>query len=139
MTDVEDDDDDTPDVRPDDPEEQRLYGLRMRARYPKELAGVSPDRLGEIVRGGLAQCPPLRIKRPVDVLRFLALGVLITPEQRRSMLLDAVVRRVLGAVEDWTPGKRLDFIYKHVVGRPPPAPEPDFGPWYVESPPPPPT
>jgi hypothetical protein len=125
----EEDEDDTPDVRPDDPEELRRYALRLRARYAKELSGVNADRLDEIVRLGLAQCPSLRIRRSIDVLRFLALTFLLTAEQQRSKYLLAVMQRVLEAVDDWTPGKRLDFIYRHVVGRPAPDPEPDFGPW----------
>lgn len=137
MRDIPDEEDDTPDIRPDNPEEQMLYVRRVRARYPKETAGVDPDRLQELVREGLRSCPPLCIRRPIDVLRFLALSFFITPEQKKSKLLDAAIRRVLGAVEDWSAGKRLDFIYKHVVGRPPPHPEPDFGPWFVETPPPP--
>jgi len=135
--DEEEDQDETSDVRPDDAEEQRRYVLRLRARYAKELTGVNADRLDEIVRVGLAQCPPLRIRRPIDVLRFLALAFLITPEQRRSKLLQAVIWRVLGAVDDWTASKRLDFVYKHVVGRPAQDPEPDFGPWYLQTLPPP--
>ena len=137
MRNVEEDDDDTPDVRPDDAEEQRRYILRLRARYAKELTGVNADRLDEIVRVGLAQCPSYRIRRPIDVLRFLALAFLITPEQKRSKLLLDVMQRVLGAVDDWTASKRLDFIYRHVVGRPAPDPEPDFGPWNLQTLPPP--
>jgi hypothetical protein len=123
-----------PDVRPDDPEVQTLFLRRLRGRYPEETAGIDADRLTEIVRNGLKRCPPLMIRDPRDVLRFLALGVLITPEQKKSKLLEAVLRRVLEAVEDWSATKRMDFIYKHIVGRPPPNPEPDFGPWFVEAP-----
>lgn len=136
MRDVPDEEEEgIPDVRPDDPEEQESYFRRLRGRYPKETAGMAPDQLRVIVREALIQCPPLRIREPRDVLRFLALIVLITPEQRQSKLLETVIRRVLTAVDDWSATKRLDFIYKHVVGRPPPNPEPDFGPWFVEAPP----
>ena len=127
-------DEDFPDVLPDDPEVQMVYLRRLRGRYPQETAALDPDRLRAVVVEDLQRCPPLRIRAPRDVLRFLALRVLITPEQRSSRLLDTVIRRVLEAVDDWSATKRLDFIYKHVVGRPPPNPEPDFGPWFVEAP-----
>jgi hypothetical protein len=125
------------DVRPDDPEEQEAYLRRLRGRYPNETAGMSSSHLMETVREALGRCPPLLIRKPRDVLRFLALVVIIAPKQNESKFLRAVNRRVLYAVEDWTATKRLDFIYKHVVGRPAPDPEPDFGPWFAEAPPPP--
>jgi hypothetical protein len=120
-----------PDVRPDDPEEQLLYLRRFVGRYPKETAEMDPDQLMEIVRDTLKLCPPLRIRHPRDVLRLLALRILITPAQK-SQFLETVVRRVLEAVDDWSATKRLDFIDKHVIARSAAIPEPDFGPWYVE-------
>ena len=134
MNDVPNEEEDVPDVHPDDPEVQKLYFQRLRGRYPKETAALASNRLMEIVRVSLKKCPPLRIRKPYDVLRFLALGVLRTPEQEKSKFLDQVVRQVLESIDSWSAGKRLDFIYKHVVGRPPPNPEPDFGPWFVEVP-----
>jgi hypothetical protein len=118
-----------PDVRPDDPEEQSLYLRRLRHRYRKESAVLDQAQLREMVLDRLKLCPRLRIRDPRDVLRFLALSVLITPIQRQSPFIDNVMRRILEAVNDWSATKRLDFIYKHVVGRPVPVPEPDFGPW----------
>lgn len=130
-------DEEFPDVHPEDPEVQMVYLRRFRGRYPRETAAIDLDILKAVVVEDLKRCPPLRIRAPRDVLRFLALRVLITPEQKSSKLLDTVIRRVLEAVDDWTATKRLDFIYKHVVGRSPPNPEPDFGPWFVEAAPPP--
>ena len=130
-------DEGVPDVRPGDPEELSLYVRRFRARFRKETAGLDQARLEEIVGARLRVCPRLRIRDPHDVLRFIALSVLLTAEQMESRFLDAVCRRVLGAVDEWSATKRLDFVYKHVVGRPPPVPEPEFGdwlPWYVDVP-----
>lgn len=124
-----------PDVRPDDLEGQESYFRRLRGLYREETAGMAPDQLMGIVREALTQCKILRIRKPRDVLRFLALSILITPEQKKSKLLGTVTRRVLEAVDEWSATKRLDFIYKHVVGRPPPNPELDFGPWFLEVPP----
>ena len=123
-----------PDVRADDPDEQMLYLRRFRGRYAKETAELDTDPLMEIIRDTLKLCPPLQIRDPRDVLRFLALKILILPAQKKSIFLETVIRRVLEAIDDWSATKRLDFIYKHVVGRPASVQEPDFGPWYVERP-----
>ena len=122
------------DLRPDDPEEQTLYGKKFFGRYAKELAGFDRGQVMDSVKEALKLCPPLRIKAPHDVLRFLELKILIAPATRQSPFLETVTRRVLEAVEDWSATKRLDFIFKHVVGRPPPASEPDFGPWFIGHP-----
>jgi len=119
-------------VRPDDPDEQLLYLRRLRWRYPDETASVTEEQLGTLVRTYLKNCPLLKIEHPNDVVRFLALGLLITPEQRKSALLSTVTQRVLTASDIWSAAKRLDFIYTHVVGRPVPNPEPDFGRWFVD-------
>jgi hypothetical protein len=133
----EEDEEALPDVRPDDEEEQRLYLRRLRARHPAETAGAVDARLLDAVRDGLRLCLAYQIRIPRDVVRLLALNILLTPVQRRSRFLTAVTRCVLADTEK--PSRaRLDFVYKHVVGRPPPDPEPDFGPWFVEQPPPPP-
>lgn len=116
-----------PDVHPEDPEEQMLYLRRFRGRYP-QTAGLDEDLLLEMIRENLALCPPLLIRHPNDVLRFLKLRILIAPKQQ-SQFLQTVTRWILEAVDSWSATKRLDFIFKHVVGRPPPAEEPDFGPW----------
>jgi len=121
-------------VRPDDPEEHKRYLRKLRRRYRKEITGMDQDQLLEIVRDALKLCPSLKIRKPSDVLRFLALRILITPAQSRSRFLVTVIRTILEAVDDWSATKRLNFIYKYVVGRPPPTEEPDFGPWYAEGP-----
>ena len=87
--------------------------------------------LKSVVREGLKLCAPLTIRNPQDVLRFLALSIFITPEQKMSPLIERVIRLVLGNT-DFSARRRLNFLYKHVVGRSPPNPEPDFGPWFVE-------
>jgi hypothetical protein len=121
-------------LRPEDPDEQLLYLRRLQWRYPKETALVDEAHLRGIVREALKLCPVLRIEDPKDVVRFLALSFLITPEQRKSALLETVIKRVMVATDSWSATKRLNFIYKHVVGRPPPNPEPDFGPWFIADP-----
>jgi hypothetical protein len=121
-------------LRPDDPDEQLLYLRRLQWRYPKETGVVEEARLRAIVRDALKLCPLLRIEDPKEVVRFLALSFLITPEQRKSVLLETVIKRIMLAADSWSARKRLNFIYKHVVGRPPPDPEPDFGPWFIADP-----
>lgn len=118
------------DVRPDDPEEQERYLQRFRGRYAKEITGLPADRIEEAVREQMKQCPILRVRDPRDVLRFLELRILVAPSQASSPFLQAVTARVLGAVDDWSATKRLDFIFRHVVGRQAPVPEPDYGPWF---------
>jgi hypothetical protein len=120
------------DVRPGDPAEQRVYCQRLRARYHAQTRRLTDEQLAELVSQGLPQCLRLGIRRPLDVMRFLALGVMLTAAQQKSNLLQSVARRVLESTGDWSATKRLDFIYKHVVGHPAPVPEPDFGPWYGE-------
>jgi hypothetical protein len=83
-----------------------------------------------LVRAYLPLREALSIEEDKDVMRFLGLGLLITPEQRRSPLIEGVVRRILAA-PDWEADKKLDFLYEHVVGRPVSPNEPDFGPGFV--------
>jgi hypothetical protein len=123
-----------PPLNPEDPGQQALYLTRLRWRYPKETGTVTEARLLEVVREGLKLCVPLHINDPKEILRFLALSLLLTPAQKRSALLRAVLYRVVKAYSNWGAKKRLDFIYKYVVGRAPPDPEPDFGVWVMNDP-----
>lgn len=118
-------------VQPDDPDEQRAYLRRLQWRYPVETAALDEARLLEVVCDALKLCPVLRIEDPHDVVRFLALSFLITKDQKRSPLLETVMKRIMVAIDSWSATKRLNFIYKHVVKRAPPDPEPDFGPWFI--------
>lgn len=133
-----DPDDDVPGPDPQDPAARALYRDRLRGRYPEQTRGISAESLDALVADALAVCRPLQIESSRDVFRFLALSVLITPQQKASTFLGQVTRRIL-AHTDWPAEQRLDFIYKHVVGRLPPSPEPDFGPWFVPPPLPPPS
>jgi hypothetical protein len=119
-----------PDILPDDRDEQMEYFRRFRGRYPKETGELYPDELLNKVREALALCPPLRIRAPRDVLRFLAIRILHYPTLTKSTFLTNIVERVLNVVEDWSATKRLDFIEQHVLGRSLPDIEPDFGPWF---------
>jgi len=130
-----DDEEGLPDVKPDDAEEQLLYLHRLRGRYPAETARVDEAQLSAAVREGLQQCLAYQVRSPGEVLRLLALDMLITPEQKKSKFLTAVSRSILSDTMHLS-RKRLDFIYKHIVRRPAPNPEPDFGPWFVEPHPP---
>jgi hypothetical protein len=121
-------------LRPDDPQQQQLYLSQLRWRHPDECNAVDPSALERAVHAALEVCVPLRINDPKEILRFVALTVLLTPPQKRSMLLTNVMYRVLLSSRSWGARKRLDFIYKLVVGRPPPDPEPDFGVWCVIDP-----
>jgi hypothetical protein len=129
-----DDDETFPPLNPDDPEEQHRYLRQLQWRYPKETGEFEATALATAVNAGLRLCPPLRINDPKEILRFLALSILLTPAQKRSTLLTTVVYRILMATDTWGARKRLNFIYKFVVGRTPPAPEPDFGVWFIADP-----
>lgn len=121
-------------VHPDDAQEQLRYLRRLQWRYPEETQAIDESRLHDIVRDALKLCPALRIDDPKEVLRFLALSLLITTEQRQSALLQTVIQRVMLASGTWSATKRLNFIYQHVVSRPVPQPEPDYGPWFIAAP-----
>lgn len=118
-------------LKPGDQEQQMTYLRQLQWRYPEETSKIDENRLMEIVRHGLHLCPPLRIDDPKEIVRFLALSVLLTPGQKRSALICTVVLRVMMAVQEWRATKRLNFVYKFVIGRAPPALEPDFGPWFI--------
>lgn len=124
-------DDEFPNVNPDNPKEQLYYYRRLKAKYRKQTANLSDDRLKTIVREGLKLCVNSEIRDPQDVLRFLALTLILTPEQKESEFLKNIIRLLLGHT-DFSAKRRLNMIYKHVAGRLPPSPEPDFGPWYIQ-------
>lgn len=126
-----DDDESFPPLNPDDPEEQHRYLRQLQWRYPKETGAYEAAALTNAVNQGLKLCSPLRINDPKEILRFLALSILLSPAQKRSALLATVIFRILMATDTWGARKRLNFIYKFVVGRTPPDPEPDFGVWFI--------
>jgi hypothetical protein len=126
-----DDDETFRPVRPHDPGERLHYLRQLQWRYPVESGAVDEAWLENAVHAGLALCPPLRIHDPKEVLRFLALALLLTPAQKQSALLMTVVYRVLMAIDTWGARKRLRFIHTFVVARTPPDPEPDFGVWFI--------
>jgi hypothetical protein len=129
-----DDDETFPPVRPDDPAETLRYVRQLQSRYPQEAGAVERTSLETAVHEGLTLCPLLRIHDPKEVLRFLALILLLTPAQKQSALLRTVVYRVLMAADSWGARKRMNFIHELVVGRAPPDPEPDFGVWFIADP-----
>ena len=127
-------DEDFPDISPDDPEEQAHFLRGFRGRYAEEIATLDPMELENSILAALQRCPSLKIRDPRDVLRFLRLEILILPELIGSPFLTRVIHRILNAVDDWSATKRFDFIDKHIIGRPAPKQDPDFGPWWLFSP-----
>lgn len=103
---------------------------RMQARHPEQAEAFGEEALRMAVVHALALTPRLEIEEERDVARFLALALLLTPEQKRSRLVEGVMRRVLAHLE-WDASKRLDFLHEHLVGRPVSSDEMDFGPRFV--------
>jgi hypothetical protein len=99
---------------------------RVEWRYPKESNELNAAQLRQAVQEALASCAPLEIDNDYDIFRFVALRVLLTPEQTQSHLIQGAVVRTLSNL-DWDCTKRLDFVYKHIVGRAVLFPETDFG------------
>ena len=122
------DDDEWPELKPDAKEEQLRYYWRLRTSFPDQTVSINEADLFRLVIDGLVQCNLLGILEPQQVVRFLALGFLITKEQRQSILMSRVTRRVLENT-DYSARRRLNFVYKNVVGRSAPQHEPNFGPW----------
>jgi hypothetical protein len=112
------------------PAEPIAWLKKLKDRYPHESAKVEEPLLLEMVRESLGTCAVLQISDPDDMLRYIALRVLLTPEQRQSRLIRGVLIRTLTYL-DWDARKRLDFIYKHIIGRPVSKDEIDFGPLFV--------
>jgi hypothetical protein len=115
-------------------QEVRSLVKRLQGRYPAQTRDIDPAELLRRTREALALCPALEITDEKDVFRFIALSVLITDEQKRSKLVEGVTRRILANL-DWDSEKRLDFLYKHLVGRPVSPDEMDFGPTFIPGPP----
>jgi len=113
-----------------DAERELRWYRCLQARHPAEAGLFGEAELRRLIRESFVLCPRLQIDEERDILRFLALALLLTPEQRRSRLVEGVVRRILGNLE-WESGKRLDFLYHHLVGRSVSPEEPDFGPSYA--------
>ncbi len=114
-------------------QEELRWVKRIQGRYPEQACIIDLAELRQRVREALVLCPALVITEEKDVFRFIALGVLVTSEQKRSKLVEGVVRRILGNL-DWESSKRLDFLYKHLVGRPVSPDEIDFGPTFIPGP-----
>jgi hypothetical protein len=113
---------------------RQQYQRQLQWRYPAETQVLDAVVLADTVYESLKLCGPLRVQDPKEVLRFLALIVLLTAAQKRSAFLLTVVYRVLLATDGWGARKRLNFIDKFVVGRPPHDSEPDFGVWFIADP-----
>jgi hypothetical protein len=111
-------------------DEIRRWAARVRARHPQQAARYTPEQLERSMAGWYGLLDTLGIEEHEDRVRFLALAVLLTPEQRASRLVNGVLRRTM-ANTDWEPSQRLDFVYKHLVGRPVAPDEEDFGPTFV--------
>jgi hypothetical protein len=113
-----------------DPTTLLVWTRKLQERYPEKTANIDELRLLEMVRESLSSCEGLHLSEGNDVFRYIALRVLLTPEQRESRLIRGVLIRTLSYLE-WESGKRLDFIYKHIVGRPVVQNETDFGALFV--------
>jgi hypothetical protein len=111
-------------------QEEMRWVKRLQSRYPEPTRDIDPAELRTRVREALALSPTLEITEEKDLFRFIALGVLLTHEQKKSKLVEGVTRRILGNL-DWDSTKRLDFLYKHLVGRPVSPDEMDFGPTFI--------
>jgi hypothetical protein len=114
----------------DDPTKALVWTKKLQERYPEESAKISEFRLLEMVRESRGTCEGLQINNENDVLRYIALRVLVTPQQRESRLIQGVLIRTLSYL-DWSSEQRLDFIYKHIVGRQVAQDEMDFGSSFV--------
>jgi predicted GTPase len=104
----------------------RQWCNRLKHLRPAACSALGDEKLKSVVSGWVQLMAPLQIEEPQDQSRFIQLAVLLTPEQKESALVNGVVRRVLSNT-DWEPKSRLDFVYKHLVGRPVSKPEEDFG------------
>jgi hypothetical protein len=105
--------------------ERRVSGLAAAVRrlHPARTSHVSHDALAVFVREGIAAAATLGVTDDGDVLRFMCLPLAFSREQSASAMIRALATRVLDRTE-WSGGKRLDFIYRHLVPRmPDPASE----------------
>ena len=107
-----------------------LWAKRLRARYPDQTRELDDAQLEEVVRAALAACAPLEITETPDVFRTIALRVLVTPEQKQSKLVEGTLLRIM-CNRAWSPKKRLDFVYKHLIGRSVAKDETNFGSAFV--------
>ena len=117
-------------IDPEDDDMQRVLVKRLKSRYSDETADFSDEELLSIVKKCLNKCASLEIFSEKDIFRFIALSVLITTEQMKSRLIEGVFKRILANL-DWSSKKRLDFLYKHVVGRFVSQNEIDFGEGFI--------
>jgi hypothetical protein len=102
----------------------------LRFRYRKESACHTQAQLSDMVGQSLAASQQLNINEKADIFRAVALRVLITPEQRNSPIILGSLIRIITNLK-WSSKQRLDFIYKHLVGRTVSSNKPDFGTSFV--------
>lgn len=111
-------------------DEIEMWVRRIRARYPEESGRFTSKQLEDSMPGWLDLLEPLQLAEHGDQVRSISLCVLLTPEQRRSKLVQGVLKRIMAHLE-WDAKLRLDFVYKHLVGRPVSPDEEDFGPKFI--------
>ena len=99
--------------------------VTLKQRYGQRLERQDDDRLARYIDDCRAAAAAAGIEDPNDVLRFIALRFELSPQQQASPLISAAAVRVLG-IHQWSSRKRLDFIYKHLINRPPPKDERAF-------------
>jgi hypothetical protein len=90
----------------------------VRQRHPDGTSHLSDDALGVFVREGIAAAATLGLTDEAEALRFMCLPLVLSPPQRRSLMIQSLATRVLDRTE-WDGRKRLDFIYRHLVPRTP--------------------
>lgn len=111
-------------------EDIEKWSRRIRSRYPKESDRLTIQEMEESMAGWVSLLGPLELNEHEDQVRFLALCVLLDRQHQQSKLIQGVLKRVMSNFE-WSPKRRLDFVYKHLVGRAVSASEEDFGPKFV--------
>jgi hypothetical protein len=109
-----------------------ILAQRICEAYPK-VALCGGHVLDDLVCRGIAAAELLGLTDDEDIYRFTILPLILDPVQRRSAMIHGLIVRAMGQIR-WTPTRRLDFIYEHVVRRIPlPSSEVGLAPLYTPS------
>lgn len=91
---------------------------RLREAHPAHVEALDEAQLQRLAGAMIAAGLSIGITEEEHLVRLAAIRLLLSDEQRRSSFLVALIARTLDN-RAWSPARRLDFVYTHLMNRKP--------------------